>query len=91
VKAENCAQMPAPPDRRADVARTDFFSRWICFRGSRVLHRTGWLRCDFQSGNWSHWPDLAEISLAITLFALNHWLRRRSANSIAIQSAEMTS
>ena len=37
------------------------------------------------------WPYLAVIPIAIALFALNQWLRRRSANSIAIRSAQMTS
>ena len=37
------------------------------------------------------WPYLALIPAAISLFAVNQWLRRRSANSIAIQSARMTS
>ena len=35
--------------------------------------------------------DLALIPAAISLFAVNQWLRRRSANSIAIQPARMTS
>ena len=37
------------------------------------------------------WPYLAVIPGAIALFAINQWLRRRSANSITIQSARMTS
>ncbi len=37
------------------------------------------------------WPCLAAIPIAIALFALNQWLRRRSAISISIQSAQMTS
>jgi len=37
------------------------------------------------------WPYLAVIPVAIALFAINQWLRRRSANWIAIQSAQMSS
>jgi len=37
------------------------------------------------------WPYLAVIPVAIALFAINQWLRRRSANTIAIQSAQMSS
>ena len=37
------------------------------------------------------WLYLAVIPGAIALFAINQWLRRRSANWIAIQSAQMNS
>jgi len=37
------------------------------------------------------WPYLALIPAAISLFAVNQWLRRRSANWIAIQATRMTS
>jgi len=37
------------------------------------------------------WPYLAVIPGAIALFAINQWLRRRSANWIAIQSAQVNS